>query len=108
MTTKELVQLNRDIFIKTSSMTAKTAIFTAFPYLNIPPLNFLINQALDWIILKIADGLELSAYFIYTDIRVEKEGRDYIDALKNANTLQTEESQRLADEAFKRLISFRH
>ena len=76
MTTAELVKINKDFFTRSANLAAKTAIFTAFPYLNVPPLNYLINQAIGWLVGKIADGLELSAFFIYTDFRVELKAKN--------------------------------
>ena len=101
-----MVKINKDYFVKSSSILAKTAIFTAFPYLNFPPVNFLINQAINWTVGKIADGLELSAFFVYIDFRIDKQGREYADAARAAEIGQTEELRIKADEAFKAFAHF--
>lgn len=106
MTTDELVKINKDYFIKTSSVVAKATILGAFPYLDFPPINLLINQAIGWLMGKIADGLELSAFFIYVDFRVDAQGKDYVQAAHEADRLQTEEARIKADEAFKRFAKF--
>lgn len=104
MQTSDLVKINKDVFIKAASVSAKTAIFVALPYLNVPPFNFIINKAVDWIIGKVADSLELLAFFAYIDFRVDQQGKDYVLAAHEAELLQTEEARRKADEAFKRFI----
>lgn len=106
MITDELVRINKDYFVKASSISLKAAIFGALPYLNVPPLNFLVGKLVDWIISKVADGLELGAFFIYIDMRVDQQGKEYVSAAHEANTFQTEESRRKADEAFKRFVKF--
>ena len=100
MTTSELVKINKDFFIRSANLASKTAIFTAFPYLNIPPLNYLINQAIEWLVGKIADGLELSVFFIYVDFRVDEQGNSYTKASQEAYKNPTEENKKRADEAF--------
>jgi hypothetical protein len=107
MTTAELVRINKDYFVKTATVAAKTAIFVAFPYLKIPPLNLLIDQGISWMVKKIADGLELSAFFIFVDFRVDAQGKDYVLASHNANNNPTEENMRIADEKFKIFASFK-
>ena len=104
MQTSDLVKINKDVFIKAASVSAKTAIFAALPYLNVPPINFIINKAVDWIVGTIANSLETLAFFTYIDFRVSQQGKDYVLAAHAADTLQTEESRRKADEAFKRFI----
>ncbi len=106
MTTEELVKINRDFFTKAAGIAAKTAIFMAIPYLDVPPVNFLINRVVDWIVNQIADGLELSAFFIYIDLRVSKQGKEYVIASYNANKFQTEELRKIADEKFKAFVKF--
>ena len=107
MTTDEIVRINKDYFIKTATVAARAAILVAFPYLNIPPFNLLINQGISWMVKKIADGLELSAFFIYIDFRVDAQGKDYVLAAHNANNNPTEENMRIADAKFKAFVSFK-
>jgi len=106
MLSTDLAKISKDYFIKSSLGVAQAALFSAFPYLNIPPFNFLIAQGLKWLIVKVADGLELISFFIYVDLRTTEEGAAYVKAAHLAESLQTEEARRAADEAFKRLVSF--
>jgi len=106
MLTSELVKINKDYFIKAASMSANAAIFVAFPYLNFPPLNILIEQGIKWLVGRIANGLELLAFFTYIDFRVDAQGAAYVVASREANRLQTEESRKKADEAFKVFAKF--
>jgi hypothetical protein len=106
MTTNDLVKINKSYFILAASTAAKTAIFVAFPYLNVPPVNFLINKAIDWLISKIADALDLLLFFEYIDFRVDQQGKEYVDAAHLAMKVPTEENIRKADEAFKSFAHF--
>lgn len=106
MTTEDLVKINKDYFIKVSVITAKGAIFAAFPYLRVVPLSYLIDQGIGWMVTKIADGLELSAFFVYIDFRADKQGCEYVYAAHEADNLKTEESRKKADEVFKRFARF--
>ena len=107
MTTDELVRINKNYFVITANTAAKNAVFVAFPYLNVPPLNFLVSQAISWIVNKIADGMELGAFFIYVDFRVDAQGKEYVQATHDAEKLKTEESRIKADLAFKRFAKLR-
>lgn len=106
MTTEELVRINKDYFIRAAGVVAKTTIFAAFPYSNVAPINLIINQALSWLIGKIADSLELAAFFSYVDMRVDQQGKDYVDAAHAANTNDNEDLRRIADEKFKAFVHF--
>lgn len=107
MTTDELVKINKNYFKKSSLIAAKTAVYGAFPYLNVLPISLIINQAIDWLVEKIADGLELSAFFVFIDMRVDAQGKVYVKAAHEAELLQTEEARKKADEAFKLFINFK-
>jgi hypothetical protein len=101
MTTNEIVKINKNYFIITASTAAYTAVFVAFPYLNIPPLNFLIKKAIGWLIAQIADALELASFFIYIDFRASTQGKDYMAAAHLANNQPTEANLKDADAKFK-------
>jgi hypothetical protein len=108
MTTDELVRINKEYFVKASESAVKIAFFGAFPYLNVPPFNLIIDQGLNWIVRKIADGLELSAFFTFVDLRVSEQGREYVAATIQANKTQSVEDIRIADEKFKSLVKFNY
>ena len=102
----DLVKVNKDYFIKASTIAIKVAIFEALPYLNVPPFNFLINQVVNWLVAKLASSLELLAFFTYIDFRVDQQGREYVQAAHEAERVPTEEMRKKADEAFKRFAKF--
>lgn len=80
MTTEELVKINKDYFKSIVSAGAKTALLTYFPWMSVAPCPYLLDMFLDWLTSKIADILEQSAYFIYTDLRISQQGKDYVEA----------------------------
>lgn len=106
MTTDDLVKISKSYFINVASAAAKSAVFLYIPFLKLPFFNTLTNKAVDWLIEKIADTLELSAFFVYVDFRVDAQGKEYVLAAHEADKLQTEEARRKADEAFKRFAKF--
>lgn len=87
-------------------MAASVAIFTAFPFLNTPPFNYLTNKAISWLMSQIADKLELISFYEYIDLRVDAQGKDYVQAAHDANIQQTEESLKKADDAFRAFVKF--
>lgn len=106
MTTDELVKINKDYFIKVTTTAAKTALVGAFPFLVTPPFPFLLDKALNWIITKVADALELGSYFIYIDYRVDAQGKAYVEAAHEAEKNPTTENIQKANDAFKKFIKF--
>jgi hypothetical protein len=111
LTTDDLVKVNKTYFVKASTTALSGAVFTAFPYLNVPPFNFLIKKAIDWIVFQIADAIELASFFGYIDMRTTAEGKDYVDAVHNIQNAKTPEEKeqldKIADEKFKALINFK-
>ena len=108
----DLVKINKDVFIKIASTASKGAVLSAFPYL-LGPFAYLINKSLDWIVLKIADGLELASFFVYIDFRVDAQGKAYVESVKKCQEIektgtpyQIEEARRIADEKFKIFVKF--
>lgn len=58
-----------------------TAIVGAVPFLGVPPFSTLLNKALAWIIEKAVNQAELSAFIVRTDLRVDSQGNDYLQAV---------------------------
>ena len=106
MNTNDLVRINKDYFIKASKSAIKFAFFAAFPYLNILPFSLIIEQGLNWIVCKIADGLELSAFFTYVDLRVSKQGSEYVLASMQADRTKSIKDIEDADDKFRALVKF--
>lgn len=61
-------------------MGAKTALLAAFPWMATQPCPIILDKFLDWLTTKIADILEQSAYFLYTDLRLSAQGKEYVEA----------------------------
>jgi hypothetical protein len=104
MTSVDLIRINKDFFIKAASISAKTAVFAALPYLSTPPFGMIIGKFIDWIIGKIADSLELAAYFEYVDLRTVKQGDDYVSAAHKANQTNSPGDIQIANDKFKLLV----
>lgn len=101
MTSEELAKINKDYFAKVTSMAAKTVMFSNFPFLNIQPLNFITSQLIDMFVKYLADALELVSFYAYIDLRVDKQGKDYVNAKKKGLEIEltgTPEEKKIAEQ----------
>lgn len=80
MTTEELVKISKDYFVTVAVDGLKAAAVTALPFLASPVPMYFLDAFLDWLIAKIADIMEQKAFFAYTDFRVSKQGKEYVEA----------------------------
>ena len=80
MDLETLVKINKGYFIESSTVALKAQLVGLFPFILIPPWSFVYDKLAAWFIKKLADGLELIAFFKYTDLRVSKQGNDYVNA----------------------------
>jgi hypothetical protein len=79
--------MNLDDYVSLVRATLKTkyesiilgALTTALP---VPFLLPIYKKLAGYIAAKIAEDNEMRAFFIYTDFRVSKQGREFLDALK--------------------------
>lgn len=106
MTSNDLAKISKDYFLKSSITAASAVVLASFPFLNVPPINLIVNKAISWLMNQVADKLELLSFFLYIDLRTDQEGMDYVKAAHEANILQTEEAMAKADAAFKRFAKF--
>jgi len=112
MTTDELVQINKNAFIQAGNIAVKSVIFSAFPFLGIPPLLSLSNMAINWLVTKMANQAEIGAFFIYTDMRVSNQGDSFVKAsqlvnqLMNDKTATPEQIKAAQNDANAKFISF--
>jgi|ERR1017187_9182893 hypothetical protein len=107
MTSDDLVKINKDYFVKVGESAAEVAVFSSFPFLSVQPFKFVTDQAINWVVTKIADGLELTAFFLYVDLRTSTEGLNYVQAAHKANQTQSEDDRKAADALFTVLVSFK-
>lgn len=80
MTADEYVQIIKNALKSLSSGAALAAIFFYAPFLNIPIVRDLIKWIVGLIVGKVLDGGEMLAFFLYIDLRVNAEGRDFAKA----------------------------
>ena len=111
MTEKELVQIAKSYYEKATSTALVGAVYYYLPFLKMPPFNFVTEKILTAIVQKSSDELEAIAYFERTNLLVDKEGRDFVNAklgYKNAKT--DEEKKKYENEivaTLSKLVSFR-
>ena len=80
MDLEKLVKINKDFFVQSSAVALKAQLVGLFPFIAIQPWAYVYDKFANWIINKLADGLELIAFFKYTDLRVTKQGNEYVEA----------------------------
>jgi len=100
-TTKQLVQVAKDLFIDTSKAILKSYLSSI---IAIPIVGTIVNSLIDFFVGKIADGLEVASFFVYTDVRVTAEGRAYFDAKIKGYEVElngTPEQKKAAEDAIK-------
>lgn len=83
MKTEDLVRVSKDYFQTVAVAGLKTAAIASFPFLAAAPFPYLMDQFLNWLVGKIADILEQAAFFQYTDFRVSKQGKEFVEAKIN-------------------------
>jgi hypothetical protein len=105
MNTNEIVKINKDAFIQAGTIALTGVISSVLPFMAVPPLSFVLSKIARIIVTAMADKTELGIFFLYTDMRVDKEGRVYVDSAhaadKELDPLKAEELRKIADEAFK-------
>lgn len=115
MTADELVKINKDVFIKMVSSAVEAELLTLFPYLATNPLLLkYVRHYIEELVTKVADRLELAAYFLYTDYRVDAQGKEFVAKsqkaydleLANASPEELEQARKMADGAFKKFFKF--
>lgn len=75
-----------------SAVTKSTvaALVTLLPWLSWPPIYWMVQKIVAKIVSIIIYETEMAAFFKYTDLRVAKQGREFIDAaLANAAIQKT-------------------
>ena len=94
MTQKDLVEIAREYFEKSTLFAAKKVICSYLPFFLTPPLSSLLDKFLAFFISKIADVLETAAFFVYTDLRVSQEGKAFVNAKLAYKNAQTDEEKK--------------
>lgn len=80
MKTEDLVKISKDYFTTVAVAGLKTAAVSALPILAHPVPMYFLDAFLEWLIALIADVVEQGAFFAYTDFRVSKQGKEYVEA----------------------------
>lgn len=110
MTLDDLVQINKDAFIKVGDTALLGVILPAIPFLGTPAILPLTTKAVNWIITKLADTAEMGVFFVFTDMRVSTQGSTYITSVQAAEAetdpVKKAALEEVANENFKSLVKF--
>ena len=87
VTTKQLVEIAKDYYIKSFTVAAKAAIVVYAPFLSSGVLGFLTDKFILWLAKSSAEKMEIQGYFLYIDIRTSSQGNDYFNAIRKLNDL---------------------
>lgn len=85
MTLDELVQINKDYFIKMNTAAYKAVVFSYFPPLAIPPFSLVVEMIVKKLVTKAADKLDNGVYFEVTDLRLDSQGKIYVEAKRSGD-----------------------
>lgn len=111
MTQKELVEISREYFEKMVKAGLTVVICRWAPFFLLKPWSIVLDKVLDILVSALSNVLDKGAFFVYTDLRVNVDGRAFVAAkmaYKNART--EEERKKYEDEivkALNKLVSFR-
>lgn len=87
VTTKQLVEIAKDYYIKSFTVAAKAAIVVYAPFLSSGVLGFLTDKFILWLARSSAEKMEIHGYFLYVDIRTSAQGNDYFRAIQKLDEL---------------------
>jgi hypothetical protein len=74
------IQVLRWAFVKQATKVVDGILIAEFPFLATPVLKQLMDAGLSYVIGKLANEAEMLAFFAYTDLRVNEQGRSFIAA----------------------------
>lgn len=89
-TTQDIVNVAKNYYIEVFERAALAALVSFSPIFATGPLNYLSKKFIHWLAITTADRVELTAFFIHTDLRVSSQGRSYYDAIHRLNTLKAQ------------------
>ncbi len=83
------------------------------PFLEIPPLDKITTLLLKTFYKKLADKIELVAFFEYIDLRVSRQGKEYVQAKREGYEIElngTDEQKKAAEkkiiDTFRAFVKF--
>lgn len=113
MDTQTFVNINKSYFISCSTIALKGALVGYFPFIAIPPWSYVYDKIAGFLINKLADGLEMTSFFIYIDIRTDLQGKVYfkakmagLEAEKTGDQIKIKEAEIEIIKAFRNFVKF--
>ena len=104
MKTSDLVAIARDFYIKTTSRALESVLFKYLPFLGVPILRGFTERLILIITTKMADFTELRTLYLYTDFRICKEGKEYVEAKLNYDSNPTQENLDALKNSFNKFV----
>ena len=101
----EYVKTLKSTFINLGKKAAVAKITKAIPFLALGPMSALTSMAVEAILTIVVNETETGLFFIYTDMRVNSQGRDFSKAALHNFKMQQSGTKEQKDEAEKALIT---
>lgn len=70
---------------------AMEKLLAKFPFFALPVVNPIFSWLVGQVVSAIVDAVEMQAFFLYTDFRVSRQGRVFLEALKRHDSLSGKE-----------------
>lgn len=111
MTNEEAVAIVKNQFVSIGKGVLTSALVSWAPIFKVPPLSTISNIIIEKMLTKLATNAETGAFFLYTNFRVDAQGRAFMDAAVENHKVQmlgTPEEKKRAEEnlkdAFRKLV----
>lgn len=92
MTRDEYVSGIKSAFVTVGTKAAMTVLVSQAPVFASPVLNYIASHLINYILVALADSVEMQVFFIYIDVRTSKQGQEFFKAaVKNRDAKTPQE-----------------
>ncbi len=113
MKSSDYTQIIKKAFINFGIVEVSKYVAKQIPWLFLPIFSPITNLIISKIVFILVEKTEVGLFFLYTDMRVDQQGRNFSDAVMNNHRLQlegTEDEKKQAEHelmvSFKTFASF--
>ena len=89
MTQKDIAEAAKHLYVYLNVLVLTKVICTYAPLFLISPWSTILSKILNLGFGKLSDLLDKAGYFVYSDLTITKEGRDFVKAKMDGKLAQT-------------------
>lgn len=101
---QDYINAVKSSFISLSKKTIMASIGSGIPFLVVPPLSYITERLVEWMLTKAVNGAETGIFFVYVDFRVASQNKDFMEAAYRNYQAQQNGTQKEKEDAEKDLI----